>query len=185
MQYSENFKDAAVAKMATPGGRSATSLSHELGVSQSSLSRWLRERVMLGGNGAGAMRERAGDWTPEQKVEAILEFEKLSEEQRGVFLREKGLHEATLAQWKAEIIEAMKLKPFVGGKKDPQQKRIAALDRELIDRVRMRTREEAEQAVFEFIEGWYNPHRRHSSLNYECPIGYEEKHWGVALGPVK
>jgi len=33
----------------------------------------------------------------------------------------------------------------------------------------MRTREEAEQAVFEFIEGWYNPHRRH-----------EEKHWGVA-----
>ena len=57
----------------------------------------------------------------------------------------------------------------------------ATLECELIDRVRMRTREEAEQAVFEFIEGWYNPHRRHSSLNYECPIGYEEKHWGVAL----
>jgi putative transposase len=56
----------------------------------------------------------------------------------------------------------------------------ATLECELIDRVRMRTREEAEQAVFEFIEGWYNPHRRHSSLNYECPIGYEEKHWGVA-----
>ena len=47
----------------------------------------------------------------------------------------------------------------------------ATLECELIDRVRMRTREEAEQAVFEFIEGWYNPHRRHSSLNYECPIG--------------
>jgi putative transposase len=56
----------------------------------------------------------------------------------------------------------------------------ATLECELIDRVRMRTREEAEQAVFEFIEGWYNPHRRHSSLNYECPNRYEEKHWGVA-----
>ena len=56
----------------------------------------------------------------------------------------------------------------------------ATLECELIDRVRLRTREEAEQAVFEFIEGWHNPHRRHSSLNYECPIGYEEKHWGVA-----
>ena len=56
----------------------------------------------------------------------------------------------------------------------------ATLECELIDRTRMRTREEAEQAVFEFIEGWYNPHRRHSSLNYECPIGYEEKHRGVA-----
>jgi len=40
----------------------------------------------------------------------------------------------------------------------------ATLECELIDRVRLRTREEAEQAVFEFIEGWYNPHRRHSSL---------------------
>lgn len=56
----------------------------------------------------------------------------------------------------------------------------ATLECELIDRTRLRTREEAEQAVFEFIEGWYNPHRRHSSLNYECPNGYEERHWGVA-----
>ena len=37
-----------------------------------------------------------------------------------------------------------------------------------------------ELAVFEFTEGWYNPHHRHSSLDYECPIGYEEKHRGVA-----
>ena len=131
MQYSEDFKKTAVAKMATPGGRSATSLSHELGVSQSSLSRWLRERVIVGGNGAGAMQGRAEEWTPEQKVEAVFGFEKLSEEQRGVFFREKGLHEATLMRWKAEIIEAMKLKPFVGGKKDPQRKRIAALEKEL------------------------------------------------------
>jgi hypothetical protein len=41
--YSEDFKQAAVAKMAAPGGRSATSLSKELGVSQTSLSQWLRE----------------------------------------------------------------------------------------------------------------------------------------------
>jgi transposase InsO family protein len=24
-------------------------------------------------------------------------------------------------------------------------------------------------AVFDFIEGWYNPHRRHSGLDYESP----------------
>jgi predicted transcriptional regulator len=132
MQYfSEEFKRAAVAKMAAPGGRSATSLSQELGVSQSSLSRWLRERVTVGPNGEGMRQRRAEDWSAEEKVAAVLSFEKLSEEQRGTFLREKGLHEATLMRWKAEIIEAMKLKPFAGGKKDPQQKRIAALEREL------------------------------------------------------
>lgn len=56
----------------------------------------------------------------------------------------------------------------------------ATLECELIDRVRLRTREEVEQAMFEFIEGLYNPHHRHSSLNYECPIACEEKNWGVA-----
>ena len=57
---------------------------------------------------------------------AVLDYEKIPEEQRGTFLRERGLHEATLGRWKAEIIEGMKLKLFAPGKKDPQQKRIAA-----------------------------------------------------------
>jgi hypothetical protein len=28
-------------------------------------------------------------------------------------------------------------------------------------------------AVFDFIEGWYNPHRRHSALNYLSPCEFE------------
>ena len=58
----------------------------------------------------------------------------------------------------------------------------ATLECELIDRTRLRTPEEAEGAVFEFIEGWYNPHRRHSALNYDSPMGYELKHLGVTQG---
>ena len=27
-----------------------------------------------------------------------------------------------------------------------------------------------------FIEGWYNPHRRHSALDYLSPINYERSH---------
>ncbi|MCP4315600.1 MAG: transposase [Hyphomicrobiales bacterium] len=30
-------------------------------------------------------------------------------------------------------------------------------------------------AVFEFIEGWYNPARRHSALGYKSPIAYERR----------
>ena len=40
----------------------------------------------------------------------------------------------------------------------------ATLERELLNRRRFKTQCEARMAVFEWIEGWYNPHRRHSSL---------------------
>jgi putative transposase len=30
-------------------------------------------------------------------------------------------------------------------------------------------------AVFEFIDGWYNPHRQHSSIGYLSPINYERR----------
>jgi putative transposase len=35
---------------------------------------------------------------------------------------------------------------------------------------------EARMAVFEFIEGWYNPRRRHSGIDYQSPMEYERMH---------
>jgi putative transposase len=49
----------------------------------------------------------------------------------------------------------------------------ATLECELIDRYRFATTAEARLAVFEFIEGWYNPHRLHSALDYQSPMEYE------------
>ena len=40
----------------------------------------------------------------------------------------------------------------------------ATLECELLWRTRFRSHAEARRAIFEFIEGWYNPHRRHSAL---------------------
>ncbi len=40
----------------------------------------------------------------------------------------------------------------------------AILERELLNRRRFKAQSEAGMAVFEWIEGWYNPRRRHSSL---------------------
>jgi putative transposase len=51
----------------------------------------------------------------------------------------------------------------------------ATLECELIERGVFRTHAEARLAIFEFIEGWYNPHRRHSSLGYESPMSYERR----------
>ena len=52
----------------------------------------------------------------------------------------------------------------------------ATLERELLNRRRFKSQAEAKMAVFEWIEGWYNPHRRHSSLGYRSPVNYERAH---------
>jgi len=52
----------------------------------------------------------------------------------------------------------------------------ASLERELLNRRRFHSQAEAKMAVFEWIEGWYNPHRRHSSLGYRSPVNYERAH---------
>ena len=49
----------------------------------------------------------------------------------------------------------------------------ATLECELLERRRFKTQVEAQMAVFDFIEGWYNPHRRHSALAYRSPIEFE------------
>ena len=52
----------------------------------------------------------------------------------------------------------------------------ATIECELLDRHTWRTRTQAAQAIFEYIEGWYNPQRRHSALGYLSPINYERRH---------
>jgi putative transposase len=52
----------------------------------------------------------------------------------------------------------------------------ATLECELLEKRRFKNQAEARMAIFEFIEGWYNPHRRHSALDYASPMQYERKH---------
>ena len=56
----------------------------------------------------------------------------------------------------------------------------ATLETELIERKRFRNQAEARMAMFDFIEAWYNPRRRHSALGQMSPINYEKEHAQVA-----
>jgi putative transposase len=51
----------------------------------------------------------------------------------------------------------------------------ASLECELIERKTFKTRTEARMAVFTWIEGWYNPRRRHSALGYLSPVNFERR----------
>jgi putative transposase len=53
----------------------------------------------------------------------------------------------------------------------------ATLQTELLDRTSWATRDQLAQAVFAYIEGFYNPRRRHSALGYLSPADYEHDYW--------
>jgi putative transposase len=74
--------------------------------------------------------------------------------------------------------EEMGVRPSMGSVGDAYDNALcesffATLECELLDRNRFCTQAEARAAVFQFIEGWYNPHRRHSGLGYRSPIEFE------------
>ena len=56
----------------------------------------------------------------------------------------------------------------------------ATLECELLDRHRFKNRDEARTTIFEFIEGFYNRRRRHSSIGYLSPVDYEQQ---LAISP--
>ncbi len=52
----------------------------------------------------------------------------------------------------------------------------STMQRELLDRRAWTTRNDLATAIFEWIEGFYNPVRRHSALGYHSPADYEKLH---------
>ncbi len=45
----------------------------------------------------------------------------------------------------------------------------------MLARRRFQSQTEARMACFSYIEGWYNPHRRHSALGYLSPVAFEQR----------
>jgi putative transposase len=52
----------------------------------------------------------------------------------------------------------------------------ASLECELLAKRSFETKSEAKLALFTYIEGWYNPRRRHSGLGRVSPINFERSH---------
>ncbi len=105
-EYTQGFKDAMVKKLTGADAKSATALSAEVGISQSTLSRWVRE-YGIGRTTEGGMAKQAKQWGPEEKLRAVIEYEKLDEDARGKYLREKGLYSVDIERWRTEMLAAV------------------------------------------------------------------------------
>ena len=127
-QYSEAFKSKMVQRMAGPEGISANRLSQEVGVGQPTLSKWRRKAE-------GRMRSvkseppprRPEDWSPEERLRAVLEASRLADDELGAFLRREGLSEAVLAEWKAAALEGLRPQKKPSG----DSRRVRELEKQL------------------------------------------------------
>jgi transposase len=139
MRYSPAFRTLMIQKMTDPEGPRPTSLAEEIGVSLSSLYRWVSEadKVELAlpahpptfseSMKRLANMKRPQDWSAEEKLAAVLEAARLSEDELGSFLRSKGLHDAQLQQWRDQMLIGLEPK----GAKRAEIKHIRELEMEL------------------------------------------------------
>ena len=135
MQYPDGFKEAMVRKMTAPGRPPTVDLAAEMGVHPSTLSRWVREAGSVDSMLRKKIKRtgmRPDDRTPEDKLQLVLEASLLTDEELGVFLREKGLHEAQLERWHQDALGGLSGQKAVSKSKNtPEVKRIRELEKEL------------------------------------------------------
>ena len=109
----------------------ATALSREVGIHQSTLSAWLRRaRVATLPNLAGSAEEKSMERptirTAEDKARILFEAAGCSQTQLGELLRREGVYEVELDQWRAALQGRT-----VGPSKSSEARRIKELEREL------------------------------------------------------
>jgi transposase len=140
-EYTEAFRSKVVQRMLGPEARSATSLSRQTGISQPTLSRWLRDaQGRVGGMSKTASPDpppppprprRPEDWKPEERLRVVFEASQLGEGELGAFLRREGLHEATLEQWREAALEALRSPAAKAGATAASSRKVRHLEKEL------------------------------------------------------
>ena len=76
--------------------------------------------------------------------------------------------------------KGMSVRPSMGSVGDAYDNAMAesffaSLECELIDRRSWKSFAEARMAIFTWIEGWYNPRRRHKGLGQKSPVNFEKE----------
>lgn len=132
--HPEGFKARMVARMAGPENISGHALAREVGVSQPTLSRWLRAaRSLRGMSPPDESSKRPRSWSSQEKLRVVIEAGRLQPEELGAFLRREGLHETQLQEWTRAAIDGLGAgaKPVARRAKSAEKQRIRELEREL------------------------------------------------------
>lgn len=106
MGYSIQVKDAVLQKV-LQGNKAHHEIAMEYGIGRSTIGNWLRQRKQNGGISLKSKEKRPSDWTPEERITALITTGTMSPEESASWCRKKGLFPHHLEQWKKDAISAM------------------------------------------------------------------------------
>jgi transposase-like protein len=141
--YSKAFRTLIVQKMSSPDRPDVLALAEEVGVSRSTLYRWVEDAGKLipkievetppTEDHTQRLRrmKRPQDWSAQEKLAAVLEAATLNDEKLGAYLRNKGLHEAQLDQWQDQMLTGLSPASAQRNKNKTETKRVRELEKEL------------------------------------------------------
>lgn len=142
--YTEGFKKRIIQRLCEPGAPTAMALAREVGVSNSTLSRWkyqilstsiahTQDTHMSETQNPTVTPLRPRDRSAAEKLRLVFEARGLDEEALGAFLRREGIHKTHLEQWNQEILAALSEKPAAAARATTlaDRKRVRELEAEL------------------------------------------------------
>jgi transposase-like protein len=107
MKYSPGFRASIVRRTQDGSGRSINQIAKETGISYSTISNWIEQyrtgKMSLDDADGITPHQR----NPGEKLALLLENKTLSEEQKGEWLRQHGLHSEHLPLWEQELTTIM------------------------------------------------------------------------------
>lgn len=125
MGYPVEFKQLIINKTLSTG-QSQQMIAKEAGVGYSTLQKWLRQHRESGVKLVNQAEKRPNDWTPQERLEAVLETTQMNDEEIGTWCRKQGLYTHHLKQWKQEALAGMTTKNPIS----PADKKVRTLSKE-------------------------------------------------------
>ena len=100
MRYSEERKEAVLAKLLPPHNRTIAELAEEEGISTATLYAWRRQAREKGRLLPQGSTEPEG-WSARDKFNAVLETASLSESELAEYCRQRGLYPEQIRRWRS------------------------------------------------------------------------------------
>ncbi len=121
MRHSIEFKKSAVQKYLSRGNRSVNEVLQEIGIASPTIYQWRDQFANVSGMSKSTKPQAR---SANEKLKALMEFDALSSEKKGEYLRRNGLHEEHLVEWRKQIEEA-----FTPKKKSLQERQELAAEK--------------------------------------------------------